>query len=251
MPQTCPPTAATQETFDSVSPRPGTCSAPCRCTTADASSRGRPRPAGGRVVGPPWLRRARAAAAAVARALVTRRPRAGRARSTRRTASRVATRSSRSAWRRTPRLGRRHAGKVLAAQASARRGWSMANHRASVEYHPLGVVGVIGPWNYPIFTPMGSIAYALAAGNAVVFKPSEYTPAVGQWLVDTFAEVVPRPPGAAGRPRAAARPGAALCRGRRRQGRVHRVDRDRQEGDGRLRRDADPGAASSAAARTR
>ena len=37
---------------------------------------------------------------------------------------------------------------------------------------------------------MGSIAYALAAGNAVVFKPSEYTPTVGQWVVDTFTEVL-------------------------------------------------------------
>src|SRR6185312_1053522 len=38
------------------------------------------------------------------------------------------------------------------------------------------------------------IAYALAAGNTVVYKPSEYTPAVGQWLVDRFAEVVPEHP---------------------------------------------------------
>jgi succinate-semialdehyde dehydrogenase / glutarate-semialdehyde dehydrogenase len=65
---------------------------------------------------------------------------------------------------------------------------------AYLEYLPYGVVGVIGPWNYPVLTPMGSIAYALAAGNAVVFKPSEYTPAVGQWLVDVFAEVVPEQP---------------------------------------------------------
>ncbi len=55
----------------------------------------------------------------------------------------------------------------------------MLNQSASVGYTPYGVVGVIGPWNYPVFTPMGSIAYALAAGNAVVFKPSEYTPGVG------------------------------------------------------------------------
>jgi acyl-CoA reductase-like NAD-dependent aldehyde dehydrogenase len=53
---------------------------------------------------------------------------------------------------------------------------------------------VIGPWNYPVFTPMGSIAYALAAGNAVVFKPSELTPAVGDWLVSSFAAVVPEAP---------------------------------------------------------
>jgi aldehyde dehydrogenase (NAD+) len=75
-----------------------------------------------------------------------------------------------------------------------RSGLLMANQAATVEYHPLGVVGVIGPWNYPAFTPMGSIAYALAAGNAVVFKPSEYTPGVGEWLAATFAEVVPEQP---------------------------------------------------------
>ena len=54
----------------------------------------------------------------------------------------------------------------------------LANFRATISYHPLGVIGVIGPWNYPVFTPMGSIAYALAAGNAVVWKPSELTPLV-------------------------------------------------------------------------
>jgi aldehyde dehydrogenase (NAD+) len=73
-------------------------------------------------------------------------------------------------------------------------GLLMANQAATVEYRPLGVVGVIGPWNYPVFTPLGSIAYALAAGNAVVFKPSELTPGVGQWLAATFAEVVPDHP---------------------------------------------------------
>src|SRR6266568_2599054 len=65
---------------------------------------------------------------------------------------------------------------------------------ATLEYQPLGVVGVIGPWNYPVFTPMGSIVYALAAGNAVVFKPSEYTPGVGAWLAQSFADVVPEQP---------------------------------------------------------
>ncbi|HVV21514.1 MAG TPA: aldehyde dehydrogenase family protein [Pseudonocardiaceae bacterium] len=73
-------------------------------------------------------------------------------------------------------------------------GLLMVNQVATIEYHPIGVVGVIGPWNYPAFTPMGSIAYALAAGNAVVFKPSEYTPGVGEWLADSFAEVVPEEP---------------------------------------------------------
>ena len=71
-----------------------------------------------------------------------------------------------------------HAEKVLK-RRKVPSGLLMANQAAYVEYRPLGVVGVIGPWNYPVFTPMGSIAYALAAGNAVVFKPSEYTPGVG------------------------------------------------------------------------
>ena len=85
-----------------------------------------------------------------------------------------------------------HAEKVLKRRRVSP-GLVMANQAATVEYRPLGVVGVIGPWNYPVFTPMGSIGYALAAGNAVVFKPSEYTPGVGEWLARTFLETVGRP----------------------------------------------------------
>src|SRR5690606_37790032 len=70
----------------------------------------------------------------------------------------------------------------------------VAEHAAYLEYQPYGVIGVIGPWNYPVLTPVGSIAYALAAGNARVFKPSEYTPAVGSGLVDTFASIVGEQP---------------------------------------------------------
>ena len=72
--------------------------------------------------------------------------------------------------------------------------WMQLDHAAEVEYLPVGVVGVVGPWNYPLHTPMGSISYALAAGNAVVFKPSEWTPAVGRWVADAFAEAVPEEP---------------------------------------------------------
>jgi len=69
----------------------------------------------------------------------------------------------------------------------------MANFRATISYAPLGVVGVIGPWNYPIFTPFGSIGYALAAGNTVVFKPSELTPLTGQLFCDIAAESISMP----------------------------------------------------------
>ncbi|MCW2840641.1 MAG: aldehyde dehydrogenase [Aeromicrobium sp.] len=83
----------------------------------------------------------------------------------------------------------KHARKVLGPH-KVKSGLLMANQAATVEYKPLGVVGVIGPWNYPVFKRMGSIAYALGAGNTVVFKPSEFTPGVGQWLADSFSEVV-------------------------------------------------------------
>lgn len=84
----------------------------------------------------------------------------------------------------------RHAESVLRTSHRSP-GALMANMSATVERSPVGVVGVIGPWNYPIFTPMGSISYALAAGNTVVFKPSEYTPGIGLLLAQTFAEVAP------------------------------------------------------------
>jgi acyl-CoA reductase-like NAD-dependent aldehyde dehydrogenase len=83
----------------------------------------------------------------------------------------------------------RHARRVLRPQR-VRSGLAAINQASTVEYQPLGVVGVIGPWNYPVFTPIGSIAYALAAGNAVVFKPSELTPATGDWLVRAFNEAL-------------------------------------------------------------
>lgn len=65
------------------------------------------------------------------------------------------------------------------------------HQRASLVHRPLGVIGVIGPWNYPVYTPMGSIGYALAAGNAVVFKPSELTPGTGLALARLFDAAVP------------------------------------------------------------
>ena len=43
----------------------------------------------------------------------------------------------------------------------------------------VGVVAVISPWNFPLLLPFGEVVMALAAGNAVIFKPSEVTPLVG------------------------------------------------------------------------
>lgn len=65
----------------------------------------------------------------------------------------------------------------------------MLNQSAWLEYQPLGVIGVLGPWDFPVFGPIGTIAYALAGGNAAVLKHSEFTPAVGEWLADSFGRV--------------------------------------------------------------
>ncbi|GAA5031660.1 aldehyde dehydrogenase family protein [Microbacterium fluvii] len=67
------------------------------------------------------------------------------------------------------------------------------NQHGSLGYEPYGVVGVIGPWNYPFYTPMGSISYALAAGNAIVFKPSELTPGTAEWLAAKWRTVSSKP----------------------------------------------------------
>ena len=55
-------------------------------------------------------------------------------------------------------------------------------------YKPHGVVGVLGPYNFPAHLANGHIIPALLAGNTVVFKPSELTPAVGAWMVQRWQE---------------------------------------------------------------
>lgn len=54
--------------------------------------------------------------------------------------------------------------------------------RAWVQYDPLGVVLVIGPWNYPFFLCMSPVVAAVSAGNAVVIKPSELAPATSELI---------------------------------------------------------------------
>jgi succinate-semialdehyde dehydrogenase/glutarate-semialdehyde dehydrogenase len=58
--------------------------------------------------------------------------------------------------------------------------------RSKFVYEPLGVVGVIAPWNYPWSIPFGEVAMALMAGNGVVLKPAELTPLIGQRIQDVF-----------------------------------------------------------------
>jgi acyl-CoA reductase-like NAD-dependent aldehyde dehydrogenase len=58
--------------------------------------------------------------------------------------------------------------------------------RARFTYEPLGVVGVIAPWNYPWSIPFGEVAVALMAGNGVVLKPASLTPLIGQRIQEVF-----------------------------------------------------------------
>ena len=59
-------------------------------------------------------------------------------------------------------------------------------NKVAVRHKPHGVLAVLGPYNFPAHLPNGHIVPALIAGNAVVFKPSEKTPATGAMLVDCF-----------------------------------------------------------------
>lgn len=63
--------------------------------------------------------------------------------------------------------------------------------RAYVEYQPLGVVGIMAPWNYPIALSLVPLATALAAGNRAMLKPSELTPRTSEVLRCMLAEVFP------------------------------------------------------------
>ncbi|MGV9613417.1 aldehyde dehydrogenase family protein [Nocardia xishanensis] len=84
--------------------------------------------------------------------------------------------------------------KKLLAPKKVSPGVLMSNFAARLEQRPLGVIGVIGPWNYPVYTPNGSIAYALAAGNTVVFKPSEFSTGIGNFLAEAFKKANPELP---------------------------------------------------------
>ncbi len=125
----------------------------------------------------------------------------------------------------------------------------VAGRKLVVRYRPLGVIGVIGPWNYPLTNSFGDCIPALAAGNAVVLKPSEVTPLTSQLMAEALREcglpedvlLVATGDGATG---------AAL---------VDAVDmvmftgstRDRQEGHGARRARRSRRSRSSSAARTR
>jgi acyl-CoA reductase-like NAD-dependent aldehyde dehydrogenase len=64
----------------------------------------------------------------------------------------------------------------------------VAGRKLMVRYRPVGVVGVIGPWNYPLTNSVGDCIPAMAAGNAVVLKPSEVTPLTSLLVAEGLRE---------------------------------------------------------------
>lgn len=80
-----------------------------------------------------------------------------------------------------------HGARILGPQKI--RTGTLVSKKAYVTYSPLGVVGVISPWNYPFVLTMTPVVSALLAGNTVVFKPSEITPLVGLEVARLFADV--------------------------------------------------------------
>ncbi len=69
--------------------------------------------------------------------------------------------------------------------------WKYWPAQAWLQYQPLGVIGIVSPWNYPLTLTLMPMVSALAAGNHVMLKPSEYTPATNQVLKALIADVFP------------------------------------------------------------
>jgi succinate-semialdehyde dehydrogenase/glutarate-semialdehyde dehydrogenase len=82
--------------------------------------------------------------------------------------------------------------------------------RSFFSYEPLGVVGVIAPWNYPWSIPFGEVALALIAGNGVVLKPASLTPLLGERIQKVFDDAG-FPPGLVRTVHGGGAIGQALC----------------------------------------
>ncbi len=124
-------------------------------------------------------------------------------------------------------------------------GWAQLQEREFADHVPVGVVGQVIPWNFPLLMLAWKLAPALALGNTVVLKPAEFTSLTALLFAEIAAQA-----GLAGR-RAQHRDRRGPDRrrpgrpSRRQQDRLHRLDRSRPPDprqDGGLGQDADPGA---------
>jgi len=70
-------------------------------------------------------------------------------------------------------------------------GWRFWPANARIVPEPVGVVGILSPWNYPVNLALVPLISAIAAGNHVYLKPSEHTPRTSQWMRELLSEVFP------------------------------------------------------------
>jgi len=80
------------------------------------------------------------------------------------------------------------AARILEGRAT---GEYMRGFTSSIRREPIGVVGAVAPWNYPMMMAVWKFAPALAAGNTIVLKPSDTTPASSLTLAELFADILP------------------------------------------------------------
>lgn len=80
-----------------------------------------------------------------------------------------------------------NAGKVLAPKSRRTASIAFIGKQSEIHHLPLGVVGIISPWNYPLSIPFGEVVMALMAGNAVLLKVAAVTPLVGKLIEDIVA----------------------------------------------------------------
>ena len=146
-----------------TSPRSSPSGRSCRSPTAPGTCAGRPTC---------WSRRSTRSPSCSPASRESRSPRATRWRSSRRSTSSTGV----------PTPARR-------SSPTSRSAWAQAlflSKKAKFSYEPLGVVGVIAPWNYPWSIPFDEVAMALMAGNGVVLKPASLTPLLGERIRETF-----------------------------------------------------------------
>jgi acyl-CoA reductase-like NAD-dependent aldehyde dehydrogenase len=82
----------------------------------------------------------------------------------------------------------KNAGRYLADERVRSASVFVKGKRLQLRYGPLGLIGVIGPWNYPLTNSFGDCIPALAAGNSVILKPSEVTPLSSLAMLDGLRE---------------------------------------------------------------
>lgn len=81
----------------------------------------------------------------------------------------------------------KHAGKVLKPERREASSVIWIGKRSQIWHEPLGVVGIISPWNYPLSIPFGEVVMGLMAGNAILLKVAAATPLVGKAIEDIVA----------------------------------------------------------------